>query len=71
MKENKEDLEIKKEKDTTYIGEGMLYGVAAGSIIGAIITRFSTITYFSICISVGMMLGLAIGSNIKKDRKKE
>lgn len=62
----------KEEKDNTYSGEGMLYGVAAGSLIGAILTMFTSITYLPICISVGMMLGLAIGSNIKnnKDNKK-
>lgn len=72
IKKNKEkDLEIAKKKDNTYTGEGMLYGVAAGSIIGAIITMFSSITYLPICTSIGMMLGFAIGSNIKKGKKKK
>lgn len=70
MKENKEKDVQEEKEDNTYSGEGMLYGVAAGSIIGAIITKFSTITYLPICISVGMMLGLAIGSNIKKETQE-
>lgn len=50
-----------------YGGQGMLYGVAAGSVIGAIIARLiGTPTALAFCISVGMLLGLAIGSNIKK-----
>ena len=46
----------------------MLYGVATGSIIVAIITRFTDTTALPICISVGMMLELAIGSNINKGK---
>lgn len=49
--------------------QGMLYGVAAGSVIGAIIARFiDAPTALAFCISVGMLLGLAIGSNVKKHK---
>ena len=71
MKENNEKKEQKlaiEKEDNTYSGVGMLYGVAVGSIVGAI---FDSITYFPICLSVGMMFGLAIGSSIKKDKKKK
>ena len=64
---SKENIE---KEDNTYSGEGMLYGVAAGTIIVAIFTMFASITYLPICVSVGMMIGLAIGSSIKKDKKK-
>lgn len=63
MRMNNSDREEK-----TYKSKGMLYGVATGSIIGAIITRITDITALSICISVGMLLGLAISSSIKKDK---
>lgn len=35
-----------KEEDNTYSGEGMLYGVVAGSIIGAIVIAISNVTYY-------------------------
>ena len=75
MKENNEKKEQKlaiEKEDNTYSGVGMLYGVAVGSIVGAIFNMFfDSITYFPICLSVGMMFGLAIGSSIKKDKKKK
>lgn len=55
-------------EERTYKSKGMLYGVAAGSVIGAIITRLTAITALPICISVGLLLGLAIGSQIKKNK---
>lgn len=70
-KENKKKEVQEEENDNTYSGEGMLYGVAIGTIIGAIITMFASITYLPICVSVGMMLGLAIGSSIKKIKRKQ
>ena len=49
-----------------YISKGMLYGVAAGSIIGTIITRLTDApTALGFCISVGLLLGLAIALKIK------
>ena len=39
-KENKKKEVQEEENDNTYSGEGMLYGVAIGTIIGAIITMF-------------------------------
>lgn len=60
-----------KEEDNTYSGEGMLYGVVAGSIIGAIVIAISNVTYYlPLCVSTGMIIGLAIGTSIKKDKKK-
>lgn len=57
------------DNERTYKSIGMLYGVAVGSIIGAIITRLTdTPTALGFCISVGLLLGLAIGSKIKKDK---
>lgn len=53
-------------EERTYKSKGMLYGIAVGSIIGAIITRLTAITALPICISVGLLLGLAIGSKIKR-----
>ena len=55
-------------EEKTYKSKGMLYGVAAGSIVGTIITRLTSITALPICISVGLLLGLAIGSKIKRDK---
>ena len=67
---NKKD--IKEEKDNTYSGEGMLYGVSFGSIIGAIVIAITKVTYYlPICVSTGMVIGLDIGSNIKKDKNKK
>lgn len=61
-----------KEEDNTYSGEGMLYGVVAGSIIGAIVIAISNVTYYlPLCVSTGMIIGLAIGSSINKDKKKK
>lgn len=58
--------------EKTHKNQRMLYGVAAGSIIGAIISRLTdTTTALAICISVGMLLGLAIGSSIKKDKSNK
>ena len=68
MKENK----LKEKEDNTYSGEGMLYGVAGGSLIGAIVIAITNVTYYlPICVSTGMVIGLAIGSNIKKDKSKK
>ena len=65
---SKENIE-KEEK--TYSGEGMLYGVVAGSVIGAMVIAISNVTYYlPLCVSTGMIIGLAIGSSIKKDKKK-
>lgn len=62
---------IEKE-DNTYSGEGMLYGVAAGSIIGAIVIAIFNVTYYlPLCVSTGMMIGLAIGTSIKKDKREK
>lgn len=58
-------------EEKTYKSKGMLYGVAAGSIIGAIITRHTSITALPTCISVGLLLGLAIGSKIKGDKSNK
>ena len=70
MKKNKKK-EIKEEKDNTYTGQGMLYGVSFGSIIGAIVIAITNVTYYlPLCVSTGMVIGLAIGSNIKKDKNK-
>lgn len=56
----------------TYMSKGMLYGVATGSIIGAIITRFTdTPIALGFCISVGLLLGLAVGSIIKRDKSNK
>ena len=41
---SKENIE---KEDNTYSGEGMLYGVAAGTIIGAIITMFMGLSRFA------------------------
>lgn len=71
MKANKKK-EIKEEKDNTYSGEGMLYGVSFGSIIGTIVIAITKVTYYlPLCVSTGMVVGLAIGSNIKKNKKKK
>lgn len=61
----------KNNEEKTYIGEGMLWGVVAASFIGAIIARFTNATYLAVCISVGMLFGLAIGSSIKKDKSSK
>lgn len=54
-------------KKNTYSGEGMLYGVSFGSIIGAIVIAITNVTYYlPLCVSTGMVIGLAIGSSIKK-----
>ena len=59
-------------EERTYKSKGMLYGVAVGSIIGAIITRLTdTPIALGLCISVGLLLGLAIGSKIKKDKSNK
>ncbi len=58
-------------EEKTYKSKGMLYGVAAGSIIGTIITRLTSITALPICISVGLLLGLDIGSKIKRDKSNK
>ncbi len=72
MKENSEKEEQKEKEDNTYSGEGMLYGVAAGAVIGAIVIAISNVTYYlPLCVSTGMIIGLAIGSSIKKDKKKK
>ena len=45
----------------------MLYGVSFGSIIGAIVIAITNVTYYlPLCVSTGMVIGLAIGSSIKK-----
>lgn len=61
----------KNNEEKTYMGEGMLWGVVAGSIIGTIIAIFANATYLVVCISVGMLFGLAIGSSIKKDKSSK
>ena len=58
MKENSEKEEQKEKEDNTYSREGMCYGVAAGD-------------YLPLCVCTGMIIGLAIGSSIKKDKKKK
>ena len=58
-----------EEDDNTYSGEGMMYGVAAGSLIGAIFTSKGNVVFLPICMSLGMVIGLAIGSCIKKKSK--
>lgn len=59
----------KESKEKTYKSKGILYGVATGSIIGAIITRLTdTPTALAFCISIGILLGLATGSNIKRHK---
>ena len=62
------------EEDKTYSGEGMLYGVTAGIVIGNIIMMiigYDKIMYLPICVSVRMCIGLAIGSSIKKDKQNK
>ena len=72
MKENSEKKEQKKKEDNTYSREGMYYGVAADTVIGAIVIAISNITYYlPLCVCTGMIIGLAIGSSIKKDKKKK
>lgn len=65
---SKNNKNNKNNEEETYMSEGMLYGVALGSIVGAMISRFTEIMYLPICLSGGMMIGLAIGSNIKKKK---
>ncbi len=56
-------------KEQTYRSKGMLWGVALGSIVGATITRLTdTPKALAFCISIGMLLGPAIGSNIKRHK---
>ena len=70
MKENSEKEEQKE--DNTYSREGMCYGVAAGAVIGAIVIAISNVTYYlPLCVCTGMIIGLAIGSSIKKYKKKK
>lgn len=57
----------KNEEERTYADKGALYGVAAGSIIGAVITRFTGTVFLPIGISLGLILGRVIGFKIKKD----
>lgn len=72
MKENSEKEEQKEKEDNTYFREGMCYGVAAGAVIGAIVIAISNVTYYlPLCVCTGMIIGLAIGSSIKKDKKKK
>ncbi len=57
------------DKERTYRSKGLLWGMALGSIVGAIITRLTdTPTALAFCISIGMLLGFAIGSNIKRQK---
>ncbi len=56
-------------KEQTYRSKGMLWGVALGSIVGAIIARLTdTPAAQGFCISIGILLGFAIGSNIKRQK---
>lgn len=62
------------EEYKTYSGEGMLYGVTAGIVIGNIIMMiigYDKIMYLPISVSVGMCIGLAIGSSTKKDKQNK
>ena len=69
MKENSEKEEQKEKEDNTYSREGMCYGVAAGAVIGAIVIAISNVTYYlPLCVCTGMIIGLAIGSSIKKEK---
>ena len=66
---NKENIE---KVDNTYSVEGMLYGVAAGYVIGIIVIAIANVTYYlPLCVSTGMIIGLAIGTSIKKDKNKK
>lgn len=58
-----------KDNEETYMAVGMIWGVAFGSIGGAIISSFTKITYYPIFLSVGMMIGMIFGSGIKKNKK--
>lgn len=63
--------ERKDEEEKTYSGEGMLLGVAGGSIIGVIIMIITNAAeYLPLCVSMGICIGLAIGANIKKSKNK-
>lgn len=57
------------EEDNTYSSKGMLYGVIVGALFGVLLINLTGTTYYlSICTSVGMMIGLTIGSSIKKSK---
>lgn len=60
--ESKEEIQHNtKEKDDTYMTEGMAIGMCLGSSLGA-----AGVFNIGTGISIGMLLGLGIGSCIKK-----
>ena len=57
------------EEDNTYSGEGMLYRVIVSALFGVLLIKLTDTTYYlPICIPVGMVIGLTIGSSIKKSK---
>ncbi len=56
-----------KNKDNTYILEGMVLGMSFGLMLGTML-EYST----GLCLSLGMVIGQTIGCSIeKKDGKKK
>lgn len=70
IEENISNRIDKETEESTYIVEGMLLGAVIGTAIGIAVGNFTQILYIPICISISMMIGLTIGSGIKKKNKK-
>ena len=57
-------MNTKKQKSKdNYLAEGMCLGLAFGSMIGALFP-----SQLGLCLSLGMLIGEAIGSYFKKDK---
>lgn len=45
---------------------GMLYGMGVGTVFGACFVTFTAVWVLPIFAALGMMIGLAVGSSLKK-----
>lgn len=53
-------------KEQDYMTYGMSLGMLAGSIGMMLCTLFGAMEWGAICISIGMLFGMAIGKSVKK-----
>ena len=58
----------RKEKQSNYMSEGMCFGMLAGSVGMSILSMFGLVAWGGVSISVGLLLGMVIGSCIPNNK---